>query len=257
LSGGKAGSIQHLKRLVAAVLCSPWMGRRLRRVLGGEVRSRGCMLDLSDPVVEPSKFAAIFWGLYERWERRFATQWLPTDVPVVELGSSLGVVSAAICHRLAPGVKLVCLEANTRLLGVLRRNLDLNGRSDAALVHAAIDYENLGLNTVPFVGTGDTLVACVARDGAGEEISRTTLRAVLATHGIGDFSLVSDIEGAEAGLIAEERDTLQRCRCAVLELHNTTYRGRELAVPQLVAALEEMGLRLVAEHFPVYAFRRE
>ena len=44
--------------------------------------------------------------------------------------------------------------------------------------------------------------------------------------GVGDFILVSDIEGAEAGMFDRDADALTRCRRMIVELHESTYGAR-------------------------------
>ena len=61
----------------------------------------------------------MFWGGYEGAETRMIRSNLQASPTVVELGSSLGVTTAHIAAVMAPGGRLVCVEANPRLISGL------------------------------------------------------------------------------------------------------------------------------------------
>ena len=83
----------------------------------------------------------LYWGLYESAEIRFVQRYVGDDVDVVELGSSLGVVSCQIASQLSGDTRLVCVEANEEMLPTLRRNIANNtSLRKVRCVHGAIDY---------------------------------------------------------------------------------------------------------------------
>lgn len=110
-----------VKKQVARVLCSPAIGNLLSKFLSDETPSRGLRVMTAEPIVMPATKASLFWGLYESAEVRFVKEHLRPDLDVIEAGSSIGVVSSHVAKRLRPGRKLICVEADHRLLGTLKR----------------------------------------------------------------------------------------------------------------------------------------
>ncbi len=237
---------------LARQLCRPFVGRLVGSLAKDLIPSRGTIIDTSSPYVLPEVKARLFWRLYESSEIRFIQRYLPANLDVIELGSSLGAVSAQIARRLAPGRRLICVEANPGLRGLASRNVHLNvPQAVVNALEAAIAY---GTETVRFeIGRTST----DSRVGsAGVEVPAIRLGQVLEHTGIGEYALVSDIEGAEAGIIVNDAAALGRCRFIVAELHATVNDGTVLSVDELLARLLSLGFILVARHGPVIVARR-
>ena len=61
------------------------------------------------------------------------------------------------------------------------------------------------------------------------------------------FSLVSDIEGAEVGIVLDDSSALQRCVTLIIEVHDAFYRGSPVTAETTVQRLQaELGFRLIA-----------
>lgn len=252
------GHFLGLKKLAAAVLCSPLSGRLLGLAFGRRIPHRGVRIEVpagGDPRVA----AALFWGTYESAEIRFVRAHMPADLDVVELGSSLGGVSSEIARKLRPGQRMVCVEANPELLEVLGRNLKRNApQVQVQLVHGAISYD--GKPEVEFaIGESNLSSHLGAQGGSGRtrRVPALTLGGVLAKAGLGDYALVSDIEGAEAGLFTEDSAALARCRLLIIELHQVRHAGVDHDPDSLIRLIEQRtGLRLLARYAEVCTFVR-
>lgn len=239
-----ASALSSLRRMAPSVLCSPSVGR----VVAGATRRRppgrgGVRVDLRHPGVPHHVHAAVFWRLYERAEIGLIHRHLPPDLDVVELGSSLGVTGTHILARLGPTQRLVAVEANPGLLDPLRRAL---ADPRAQVVHAAIAPETSG-PTVTFEVHPSNLRSRVGGPGTGQlvEVPTTTLSALLHEHAIGEFTLIADVEGAEAGILFGEPDALDRCRVAIIELHATTWGEEHLTPDRLDGRFRDLGFRCV------------
>lgn len=250
------------KALVADALCHPVVGRTLRALFRRRIpslRFPGWRVEADPAVVSPRTVAMIFWGIYESAELRFIRSHLRTDLDVVEVGSSIGAVSSAIAQRLGPGRRLLCVEANPTLIPLLRRNVAANAPDRAVeIVNRAIDYRN---DSVVFtegaLTTGGHTVGSRPDGGRTHEVPASTLEALLDAHGIGEYALVSDIEGAEAGFIGSDPAALARCQQLLIELHDAEIDGRSETVASLRDALTgRHGFRVSASHGPVYVFER-
>src|SRR5262245_29008871 len=106
---------------------APWYAGRIVDTLGLKVR-----LDRAEFHVPEGPNATSLRGLlwlerYETLERHAITRWLPRDLPVVEFGASIGVVSCLVNKHLRNPAAHVCVEANPAVIPVLQRNRDRNG----------------------------------------------------------------------------------------------------------------------------------
>jgi FkbM family methyltransferase len=244
------------KTRIARMICHPRVGRLVRYLFRGTVPNRGCWVDVSDPSVSDRVCASLAWGLYESAEIRLVRRHLPKDLDVVDLGASLGVVSAHVAKRLAGRRKLVCVEANAALLDIARRNVTHNVPGQALeVVHAVLAY---GTEPVAsFSASQDTLTSSLATAGdEGTQVPTVTLSRVLSQNSIGDFSLVCDVEGAEAEMISADKEAFRRCHFIIIELHSTKLGDRIMNVPDLLSQVEGLGFRLVEQQGPVFALKR-
>jgi FkbM family methyltransferase len=249
------------KVFVARTLCHPIVGGIVATLSRDRIRVRGLGVDTSDPAIAPSVKASLFWGFYESAESRFVRRYLLTDCDAIELGSSLGIVSCHMRRRLITDRRLVCVEANLQLLPVLEMTLRLNRCDEnVTIIGGAIDYaagDHASVWFSPGASNVQGRVAPAAEEGT-QTVPALTLTGVIDRAGIdGDFTLVCDIEGAEAQMIAHEREMLARCRQIVVELHQTVVNGQVIEPADLVASLVRChGFKLVDQYGPVFVFDR-
>lgn len=236
------------------------VGRIVSRWYGDTIRSDDCIFDVSNPLISPSVKASLFWDLYERVELAYIAQYLPDDRDVIELGSSLGVTACHIKKKLQTGARLVCVEADPDLAGVVQQNLRLNGLADRVVVlNRAVYYEELDAEVTFMRGHSSTAgrVTSSRQDGSKISVPRVQLSDIAREYGLGEFSLVLDIEGAEAGIAFGERSELEGCRLMIVDLHETTYQGQPVHPRETCAAfIDNHGFRLTAERHPIYVFSR-
>lgn len=248
-----------LKVKVATALTRPGVGRVVGALLGDRIPIRGCVIDTHAPGIQPEIKAMLLFRLYESAEIRFVQRYLRGDLDVVELGGCLGVVSSQIAKRLRPGRRLLTVEANPRLLDVIRKNVRANAPGTAlTVVHAAIDYGSEAAETSFAFGdvSIDSTLASASDLRPTTRVPRTTLARLLADHDVGEYVLVSDVEGAEAGLLARDGAALARCRQVVIELHPATFDGRSVSVDELAEGFARLGFERVDAYGPVHVFGR-
>lgn len=226
-----------LKRFATGILCHPMIGRILGRLFRKTIPSRGFRIrvpDQGNPIIN----AMLFWGIYESAEIRFVKRYLMNSLDVVELGSSIGAVSCEIARKLKGERKLICVEANTQLIELLRHNIGKNNARCHRL-HiecGAIDYSG-SPDTTLILGQSnvDSRVANgLAESGKANKVPSTTLSRIIRTQNLQQFSLVSDIEGAEVGLFLEDSNALKGCVQMIIELHEVTYKGRRYGIGDIV-----------------------
>lgn len=247
-----------LKIKIGQVICHPLVGRAVARYYHDRIPNRGLVFNTEGPYVANDVKALIYWGLYESAEVRYIFRYLAPNLDVVELGCSLGVVSSFIANRLESGRRLVCVEANPNLIPNLESNLRANAPQSAInVVHAAVCYTpDADARTTLLLGD-DNLGSRLADDGQGVSVPAVTLASILDTYQIGDYTLVADIEGAEAALLTNDLASLARCRQIIIELHDSHVQGRHVSVDEMCATIEQAGFQLVDCHGPVCVYRRE
>lgn len=245
--------LPRIKKKVSRALCSPVIGSLLGRLLSDEIPSGGVRVITVDPNVMPATKASLFWGFYESAEVRFVKAHLHPDLDVIEAGSSIGVVSSHIARVLRPGRKLICVEADHRLLSALKTNLGRNASHLATrVVHGAL--LSAGDQNPAFLLHGErTTDGQVVRTGTGTRIPAIHLRDLRKEHAIDSYTLVCDIEGAEGSLIDGTTTELTGCRALIVELHACPAGTPDYLCGELVS---RHSFRLVARYGNVCVFQR-
>ena len=186
-----------------------------------------------------SAMNALLRGKYERDEAALILRHLPSDRPVIELGGSLGVVSALVASRLEPGTPHMVVEANEDLVSACRANAG----GGATVVHAALAYQAA---VVRFrIGADIHASALDAGLVGGElrDVPAVTLSELLDR--IGDprsFVLVADIEGAEFAMFEREALALSRCVLAIVEIHPGAFASSGHSEDDFMALAGQAGL---------------
>ena len=160
-------------------------------------------------------------GTYEEPERQLVERHLNPNLPVIELGGSLGILSAYVNRMLAPGVPYTIVEGNGALIETCRENA-ASTRPDGPLsvIHAACAY---GGDTVTFTQSQNTLGNRVDTQAkAGERLIRVPARTLSSLAGEqtkGGYTLIMDIEGGELDVMEKDGGAFAQCRLAIIEIH--------------------------------------
>jgi FkbM family methyltransferase len=249
-----------LKQTVARVLCNPLVGRFLSVVFRDRIPSFGIRVVTSNKAIIPSVKASLFWRIYESAEIRFVKKYLRPDLDAIELGSSIGAVTAQILQVLDRGCRLVCVEANPYLTDALRQNIQQNADGkEVRIIYGAIADENaVGSSVNLFLGTDNTVSQTTNETPTSVPVPALSLTSILHTAGIeADFSLISDIEGAEINFILKDAGALRNCRQLIIELHETRLNSTIFTVEHLRTLLEKThGFRMISNHGPVCVFEK-
>jgi FkbM family methyltransferase len=246
-----------LKLWVSAMVASDTAGRLIGTLTRNRIRHPGLWFDTRSADFSPSVRAQMFWGGYEGAETRMIRNFLRGSPSVVELGSSLGVTTAHIATVMAPGGRLVCVEANQALIrGLGERVAPHTTKLRVDLIHGAIT-DHSGMTELAIAGkTVGSHIGAPCPDEAIVQVPAMTLREVLRSTNMGRFDLVSDIEGAEAAFLLKDPEVLGTCRRAVIELHDTVVDDHTVSVFDLIEAAAATGLRVASRHGPVVTLSR-
>ena len=216
------------------------------------VRIDGCRFGLEDEAITPALEHLLLTGKHEAPERALIRRHLNPDLPIVELGGALGVVSCIANAMLRDPSRHVVVEANPALLRVLEANRFRNG-SRFAIVHGALAY---GAPVVSFPVAADVLASSARVTGSRSVTVRaTTLRELLRQHRFSSCNLVCDIEGTELDLVREEAGVLATAvEVLIMEVHDRLVGAAPCA--EMLRSLERLGFERVGQVRDTIAMRR-
>lgn len=216
------------------------------------VRLDGCKFSIAKDRVPSNVVDLLLSDLYEEPERKALATFVKPELPVIELGACIGVVSCLTNRRLRSPEKHVVVEANPALLPLLEQNRTRNG-CQFKIVNAAVSY---GAETIEF-GVDDNILASSVSDGAQRAVAvkTTTLERLLDENGFERATLICDIEGAELQLVENELPTLsQRVATIIMELHDRIV-GAE-PTQQMLSRLESAGFKTASRDGDVVVLQR-
>jgi FkbM family methyltransferase len=239
------------KSAVRDMISSSAMESTVRFIFGDKIPHYGCSIPLPKDI--SGKAALIFFRLYERTEMKMIRKFLPTDLPVVELGASVGVISCQIGRRITPQ-KLISVEADPGLSDHVETVLATNRVDNATVVCGAVDYGPSPF--VQFARTGNHLSGHVGSDQNSIPVPQVRLSDLLTRFDIEEYVLVSDVEGAEASILLKDRGALTKCRMILIEMHNTTFEGRLYTPKDISDLICQQDFRQIYRYGPYGAFSR-
>jgi FkbM family methyltransferase len=209
---------------------------KLVELSGNRIRIEGLKFSVDCPEVNRSHKSILWFGQHELEERVLLRRYLPLDLPVVELGGGLGVISCMANRKLAQPDRHVVVEAIPSVAALLERNRDLN-RCQFKVINAALAY---GSSTITF-RVRPSFVGSRITDELGTEVSvpAVTLGQIADEAGFDSFSLICDIEGAEANLVSHElRLIADRAAFILVEIHPNILgqQGADRVVEEIMGA---------------------
>ena len=176
-------------------------------------------------------------------ERRAVTRYLRRDLPVIELGGSMGVV-ACVTNKLLQNPRAhVVVEANPRAAAQLGHNRRLNG-CEFEIVNCAIAY---GTSSVNFRPSTNMAGSSITRPGDEMPVTVDAIQLgrIVEGRGLGPFSLICDIEGVEYDLVRQEIAVLAKAHTIIMETH-ARYIGED-KLRLMMAKLAEAGFKIIEE----------
>src|ERR1700722_14889072 len=133
-------AFERLRKATMEMLLVPyrWLFTHMIALRGNIVEIEGCKFAVGSPAI--SRKNRFLFNHYETSERDAIRKYLNPKLPVIELGSAIGVISCLVNRRLVSPERHVAIEANPALIPVLQENRELNGCGFTVL-HRAISYD--------------------------------------------------------------------------------------------------------------------
>jgi FkbM family methyltransferase len=174
-------------------------------------------------------------GIFVAGTMRFAAD--RPDPRILDCGANIGLASLYF-KRLYPKARITAFEADPALAAICRRNMTANGAADVEVEAKAVwredgvvRFQREGADAGAIEGTSTGLVAAAA------EVPAVRLRTLLLRERI-DLLKV-DIEGAEAGVLADCEGALDNVRAMLLDVHEFDATRRH--TPEIMHLLARAG----------------
>ncbi len=226
---------------------------RIVELLGNRIRVGGMVFSIDSPTIKVAQKWSLYSEEHEPHERDLLKRWLPIDLPIVEFGGGIGVISCTSNRKLIRPEQHIVVEANPGLIPLLERNRDWNG-CRFQIRHKALAYDaesvRFKLDWNLFGGrVGDSTDNSVL-------VPSTSLKAIADELGFDQISVICDIEGAEAALVDRELDTLRhRVRFFLVEIHPDIIGDKSAS--RIIQTLLEAGFILRSQAGRNWAFTRD
>lgn len=205
-----------------------------------QVRLDRCTFSL-EGITDRSTIIELIIGNYEAPERRAVARYVRRDLPVVELGGSMGVVSCVSNKLLQNPTAHLVVEANPLAIPHLERSRNLN-QCQFEIVNRAIAY---GVDAVTFRPNSSMCGNSITADGDLSPVTVQTARLgdLVRDRGFKRFTLICDIEGVEYDLVCQETEVLKNADTIIMETHDR-FIGTEKS-GLMMTKLEDLGFRLI------------
>ena len=244
-----------VKNIFIAAISSKFLAKVISRIFNDRIPHQlGTRIYTRSERISSKTIISILFGFYERAEIDQIKTYLDNSLPVIELGSSIGVGTLQILLR-QPTNRCICVEADPELFSILKYNIHYNfGETDrVTLLNNVIDYS--GEHTVQFQPSVDNLSGHIRSPSSNDSpanftqcVPTSTLSHILEQYNIDKFNLVIDIEGAETGLIVADQVALRRCHRIMGEFDGGIFEDKAYSISDLLEILSNLGFIVLHQH---------
>jgi FkbM family methyltransferase len=235
-------------RLQAALL--NWVGGIIRIAYNNEIPYQSLFINTDSTLVNNKTVALIYFGKYEKDELKFVLKYLPKELPIIELGTSLGFVALNAIKQ--TNHKIICLEANKKLISLIEDSFELNSvaSNQYQILNCALSnkkeklyFSDRGSNELgKLVEFSESVIQAIPL----EEVTKLIPEQ--------EYVLISDIEGAEINFLKTESHSLNKCKMMIIELHDTEYEGEKYIINDLVEMIIAKRFKLIEQSNNTYVF---
>ena len=227
------------KSFIRRILISDFAGEFIR-LFNSNASINNLKFGISSKQIRGKIVSLLYFNKYEKEELEMIQNHMGTDLPIIDLGSSLGVVATtAACLS---NDRILCVEANPKLTDIISTNLLKNGVNEHAfsVLNGAICDKGQVENSIYFSSRGSNELGriCSPDTKGAIKVDTVLLSEVVATNVEEDFILISDIEGAEAAFLFSDSSALENCNQLFIELHPVNWNGTDLQVKDLQKQIE-------------------
>jgi hypothetical protein len=134
-----------IKSLIAKIICSTLVGKIIERILKNKIpfmHMKDLVFDCSSDLINPVTKAQIYFGIYESAEYRFCAKYIDQKSIIIELGSSIGLISTVVSRMKNPQ-QIISIEANPYLIGIIETNFLINKVVNYKIINNGATITNL------------------------------------------------------------------------------------------------------------------
>lgn len=255
--------MQKIKIFLFNILCNNLSGYFISILLGNfipDLRWRKFRFFVEKKYVNKKLIASIFLGFYESAEIRYIEKYLRNDIDVLELGGSIGIVSAHISSKLNKDQILITVEANPYLINNVQTNI-IRHKTEGLIFHVLNYAISYNVKIVYLNITSNNTETKVIKDpdgiNSGINVEAKTVSDILKKFHRNDFAMVCDIEGSEIEILLNEQEGLKNCCQLFIEFHEVFYNKRLYTINEQRAIVEQVhNFKYVTNDGPVYYFSK-
>jgi FkbM family methyltransferase len=229
-----------------------WFVGRLIELTGNKIWVDGVKLSVDNPLITTRQKSTLFFEIYEIEERALAKRYIDPNLPLVEVGGSIGGVACITDKMLRPPSKHVVVECNPYNLPTLEKNRALNGCS-FAIEPFALAY---GVETISFTVAPNHFMMGRLHGSGGTQVAvkTITLREIIKKYDFKTINLISDCEGGEVEMVDHDADIMRECvKRLIVETHPQE-RG-DTITNAMISKLESIGFVTDERQLDVLAMR--
>jgi hypothetical protein len=199
---------------------------------------------------------------YENSERALVRELIRPGDHVLEMGGSIGVLTAILAESIGSSGRIVSIEANERLANYSSTWLSRYSHATILQGFAFPVFRIKGSLRTRFHEGQGSLGGFVKfeiggpdGEGAGEGGKTYCISDIIHLTGMSPTVLVVDIEGSEAIMLDVSPDFPESVHVIIMELHRNMY--GDAVLNGIIKTIEKAGFRLVKQITDVYAFERQ
>ena len=196
-------------------------------------------------------------GNYEVPERTFVKKYLNEGDQVLEMGGSIGVLTAIISKIIGSTGRVVSIEADKKLVDYSKSWLESPSRIDIFNGYALPIYENkLNLKGIFSEGNG-SLGGTVTFTDKSETKSGDIFFDIATLSSLFNFKpniLIVDIEGSESVLLSISPQFPKYIDLIIIEFHPSIY-GNKI-MDKMIEVIKGSNFIFLEKNLDVYVFRR-
>jgi FkbM family methyltransferase len=226
------------------------LGGILRELHNNKIPYKNLRINTNSSLVNNKTVALIYFGKYEKDELEFVLKYLPKELPIIELGTSLGFVALNAIKQ--TNNKIICLEANKKLISLIEDSFELNSvaSNQYQILNCALSnkkeklyFSDRGSNELgKLVEFSENVIEAIQLEEVAKLIPEQ------------EYVLISDIEGAEINFLKTESHSLNKCKMMIIELHDTEYEGEKYVINDLVEMIIAKRFELIEQSNNTYVF---
>ena len=240
-------------------LSSHLIAGRIIEIFGNKGYVSDMVFDLNNPYIETFLKGRFLFKTYESGAERLISMYVNPNLPVIEFGGCIGVISCLTNRKIKNKTEHIVVEAQPYLIETLKKNRD-NNNCKFKIIHAALAYESkiidFWINKKYFIGNSTKIRS--DEEGMVVQVPSISLKDIVKKYQFDKITLVVDIEGGETDLVNNELEFMsQVVEILIIELHPAEWGAGRDAINRLKENLKSSGFREINREGSDYIYKNQ